>query len=76
MASQLLMADPARPTVVGDPDEFISLARPEGTPASIYGYLHQDREQLGLHVVAFTNVTPVLVVLASKLVLTDLRLQP
>ena len=47
----------ARPAVVGDPEQFTPLARPPGTPSSIDDYLNQDRGQLGLHVVTFTDAT-------------------
>ena len=56
LASRLPRAS-ARPAVVGDPEEFTALARPEGTPASIDDYLTQDRGQLGLHVVSFADAT-------------------
>lgn len=45
------------PAVVGDPEQFTPLARPPGTPASMDDYLYQDRGQIGLHVIAFTDAT-------------------
>ncbi|KAI5918155.1 hypothetical protein F4810DRAFT_603836 [Camillea tinctor] len=46
-----------RPAVVGDPGEFTSLVQSAQTPTSIEDYLTQDRGQLGLHVVSFTDAT-------------------
>lgn len=56
LASQLPKPS-ARPAVVGDPEQFAPLSRPPGTPSSIDDYLTQDRGQLGLHVVTFTDAT-------------------
>ncbi|KAF7537112.1 hypothetical protein G7054_g3994 [Neopestalotiopsis clavispora] len=57
LASQLPRAQGDKPTIAGDPELFTSLARPEGTPTSIDDWLTQDRGQLGLHVVSFTDAT-------------------
>ncbi|KAM0806699.1 hypothetical protein AB5N19_07036 [Seiridium cardinale] len=59
LASRLPRASPnnTKPVVAGDPEEFTSLMRPEGTPSSINDYLTQDRGQLGLHIVSFTDAT-------------------
>lgn len=56
LAAQLPQAS-NRPAVVGDPEKFTPLARAPGTPASIDDYLYEDRGQLGLHVVSFTDAT-------------------
>lgn len=56
LASQLPQPS-ARPAVVGDPEQFKPLGIPAGTPTSIDDYLYQDRPQLGLHVVSFTDAT-------------------
>lgn len=56
LASQLPKAS-SRPAVVGDPEQFTPLARPFGTPTTLEDYLNQDRGQLGLHVVSFTDAT-------------------
>jgi hypothetical protein len=57
VASQLPRANNERPVIAGDPEKFISLVRPEGTPTSIDDWLTQDRGQLGLHVISFTDST-------------------
>lgn len=56
LASQLPKAS-TRPAVVGDPVQFTPLTRPPGTPSSLADYLYQDRGQVGLHVVSFTDAT-------------------
>ncbi|KUI61555.1 hypothetical protein VP1G_08740 [Cytospora mali] len=56
LASQL--PEPSnRPAIVGEPEQFTSLIRPPGTPSSLDDYLTQDRGQLGLHIVSFTDAT-------------------
>ncbi|KAI1638273.1 hypothetical protein F4809DRAFT_601081 [Biscogniauxia mediterranea] len=57
LASKLPQPSSTRPAVVGDPGEFTSLVQSEQTPTSIDDYLTQDRGQLGLHVVSFTDAT-------------------
>ncbi|KAI0593534.1 hypothetical protein F4775DRAFT_586736 [Biscogniauxia sp. FL1348] len=57
LASKLPQASSTRPAVVGDPGEFADLVQSEQTPTSIEDYLTQDRGQLGLHVVSFTDAT-------------------
>lgn len=56
LASQLPRAS-TRPAVVGDPVKFTPLTKPPGTPSSLDDYLSQDRGQLGLHIVSFTDAT-------------------
>lgn len=56
LASQLPKAS-NRPAVVGDPEQFTTLSRPPGAPSSLEDYLSQDRGQLGLHVVSFTDAS-------------------
>lgn len=43
--------------MVGDPVKFTPLTKPPGTPSSLDDYLSQDRGQLGLHIVSFTDAT-------------------
>ncbi|KAI1326770.1 hypothetical protein F5Y16DRAFT_373972 [Xylariaceae sp. FL0255] len=57
LASRLPEPSPSQPAVVGDPEEFISLARAEGSPVHFDDYLMEDRGQLGLHIVSFTDAT-------------------
>lgn len=56
MASSLPKAS-AVPAVVGDPDNFIDLARGPGCPSTGDDYFYSDRPVLGLHVVSFNDAT-------------------
>ncbi len=47
----------AKPAVVGDPDDFIELARGPGCPTSGDDYFYSDRPVLGLHIVSFNDAT-------------------
>lgn len=47
--------------MVGDPDEFRSLFRPEGAPTTLAQYLSKDVPQLGLHIVSFVDRTIVVI---------------
>lgn len=57
LASQLPHASGGKPAVVGDPELFTSLVRPEGTPTSIDDWLTRDMGLLGLHVISFDDST-------------------
>ncbi|RYP65406.1 hypothetical protein DL771_008330 [Monosporascus sp. 5C6A] len=47
----------AYPAVVGDPDDFIGLARGTGCPSSYDDYVYSDIPVLGLHLVSFNDAT-------------------
>lgn len=46
-----------RPSVFVDPDRIEDLFRPDGAPKKMDDYLHNDKFQLGLHVVSFLDQT-------------------
>lgn len=56
IASQLPKPS-ARPSIVGDPDDFRSLFYPQGGPTKLDDYLNEDRPQIGLHIISFTDKT-------------------
>jgi hypothetical protein len=45
------------PSVVGDPDAFLPLMHPSGSPTKLSDYINSDRPQLGLHIVSFEDKT-------------------
>ncbi|KAH7182420.1 uncharacterized protein B0J16DRAFT_400636 [Fusarium flagelliforme] len=47
----------SHPSIVGDPEETVSLACGLDCPTSIDDYLYTDRPSLGLHVVSFKDAT-------------------
>ncbi|KAI0007091.1 hypothetical protein F4779DRAFT_629404 [Xylariaceae sp. FL0662B] len=47
----------SRPATVGDPDEFRDLLLPQGGATKLDHYLNEDRPQLGLHIISFTDKT-------------------
>ena len=56
LASRLPRAS-TKPAIVGDPDDFLELMRPAGSPMKLGDYLVSDRPQLGLHIVSFDDAT-------------------
>ncbi|RSM00556.1 hypothetical protein CDV31_011722 [Fusarium ambrosium] len=46
-----------RPSILGDPDQFLSLMHPEGSPKKLEDYVNSERPQLGLHTVSFKDAT-------------------
>lgn len=46
-----------KPAVVGDPDMFEDLFRPNGAPTKLDDYLNRNIPQMGLHVVSFLDKT-------------------
>ncbi|KPM45555.1 hypothetical protein AK830_g944 [Neonectria ditissima] len=47
----------ARPSIVGDPDQLLSLMHPDGSPKKLDDYINSDIPQLGLHIVSFKDAT-------------------
>ncbi|RYP60097.1 hypothetical protein DL769_008281 [Monosporascus sp. CRB-8-3] len=47
----------AKPSALGDPNEFLSLMRREDGPTEITDYYARDEPQLSLHVVSFEDAT-------------------
>lgn len=56
LASRIPKAS-SRPSIVGDPDDFLDLMRPVGAPTKLGDYLSSDIPQLGLHMVTFRDMT-------------------
>jgi hypothetical protein len=56
LASRLPKAS-ARPSIVGDPDDFHDLMWPAGAPMKLNDYINSDRPQLSLHIVTFRDTT-------------------
>lgn len=56
IASQIPKAS-TQPAIVGDPDKFLDLMRPTGSPLKLNDYVNSDRPQLGLHIVSFADMT-------------------
>jgi len=46
-----------RPAIVGDPDEFRGLIKPEGGPVELGDYSKTEIPQLGLHILSFIDMT-------------------
>jgi hypothetical protein len=45
------------PGIVGCPDDFFPLMKPEGGPNRLEDYITSDRSQMGLYVISFTDKT-------------------
>ncbi|KAI1322613.1 hypothetical protein F5Y16DRAFT_385930 [Xylariaceae sp. FL0255] len=57
VASRLPKPIHDRPAIVGDPDDYLELARGPGCPSGINDYLYTDRPMFGLHIVSFRDAT-------------------
>ncbi|KAI0147557.1 hypothetical protein GGR57DRAFT_476012 [Xylariaceae sp. FL1272] len=57
LASRLPKPVQDRPAIVGDPDEYLELARGPGCPSGINDYLYTDRPLFGIHIVSFKDAT-------------------
>jgi hypothetical protein len=55
--ASLLPKPSQRPAVVGDPDAFLPLMHPPGSPTKLSDYTQSDIPQLGLHIVSFDDKT-------------------